>query len=121
MSKKVLIKIDAVGSKEWCSKEMDTQARRTRLLNQLTEIINSVYEKADLEYPYGEYISAQGDCINLSVEDPEYAVLKTIEFQRTWFDYTDEYPDCRAIIDYSDVQVFNGTHTLSYYLKVLKI
>lgn len=45
MSKKVLIKIDAVGSKEWCSKEMDTQARRTRLLNQLTEIINSVYEK----------------------------------------------------------------------------
>lgn len=109
MSKKVLIKIDAVGSKDWCSKEMDTQARRTRLLNQLTEIINSVYEKADLEYPYGEYISAQGDCINLGVEDPEYAVLKTIEFQRTWFDYTDEYPDCRAIIDYSDVQVFNGT------------
>lgn len=109
MSKKVLIKIDAVGSKAWCSKEMDTQARRTRLLNHLTEIINSVYEKADLEFPYGEYISAQGDCINLGVEDPEYAVLKTIEFQRTWFDYTDEYPDCRAIIDYSDVQVFNGT------------
>lgn len=108
MSKKVLIKIDAVGSKEWCSKEMDTQSRRTRLLNQLTDIIQSVYEKADLAYPYGEYISAQGDCINLGVEDPEYAVLKTIEFQRTWFDYTDEYPDCRAIIDYSDVEIFNG-------------
>ena len=112
MSKKVLIKIDAVGSKAWCSKEMDTQARRTRLLNKLTETINSVYEKADLEYPYGEYISAQGDCINLGVKDPEYAVLKTIEFQRTWFEYIDEFPDCRAIIDFSDVQVFNGTpHT----------
>ena len=109
MSKKVLIKIDAVGSKEWCSKGMDAQARRTRLLNQLTEVINSVYEKADLEYPYGEYISAQGDCINLGVDNPQYAVLKTIEFQRTWFDYADEYPDCRAIIDYSDVQIFNGT------------
>ncbi len=112
MSKKVLIKIDAVGSKEWCSKGMDPQSRREMLLNHLKDIVTSVYEKANMPYPEGEYISAQGDCINLAVENPEYAVLKTIEFQKEWFDYIDEYPDCRAIIDYSDVQKFDGTPNL---------
>lgn len=112
MSKKVLIKIDAVGSKEWCSKGIDTQSRREMLLNQLKDVVTSVYEKANLSYPEGEYISAQGDCINLAVNNPEYAVLKTIEFQREWFDYIHEYPDCRAIIDFSDVQDFTGTPNL---------
>lgn len=112
MSKKVLIKIDAVGSKEWCSKGIDTQSRREMLLKQLKDVVTSVYEKANLSYPEGEYISAQGDCINLAVNNPEYAVLKTIEFQREWFDYIHEYPDCRAIIDFSDVQDFTGTPNL---------
>ena len=112
MSKKVLIKIDAVGSKEWCSKGIDTQSRREMLLKQLKDVVTYVYEKANLSYPEGEYISAQGDCINLAVNNPEYAVLKTIEFQREWFDYIHEYPDCRAIIDFSDVQDFTGTPNL---------
>ena len=109
MSKKVLIKIDAVGSKKWVEGALDSQARRNQLMNELNETVNSIYKNANQEYPDGEYVSAQGDCLNLIVDNVEYAIYKTIEFQKEWFKKTEEYPDCRAIIDFGDVRAFDKT------------
>lgn len=109
MAKKTLIKIDAVGSKKWVENELDSQARRKQLLNEINATVISIYENADKEYPKGAYVSAQGDCVNLIFDNSEYAVHKTIEFQREWFNKTDQYPDCRAIIDFGDVREFDET------------
>ena len=115
MKDRFLIKIDAVDSKKYVENGLDKQARRKNLLEKLSSSINEVFENAEKKFPDGEYVSAQGDCINLITDSAGYAVKKSIEFQKKWFENLKEFPDCRVVIDCGEIGEYSETPALELY------
>lgn len=107
---KAIIKIDACGSKEYVtsSKTFDPQSMRIELFSKICEIAKEVYPDSDKKFPEGSLYSGQGDCIYVLLDNPSYAIRATIDFLKKWYEAISEYPDCRAVIDYDDVNVDNS-------------
>ncbi len=100
---KIIVKIDACGSKEHVSKSKEENQAREKLLQQITNIAKENYPKTEKIYPDGTIYSAQGDCLNLILDRPNVALRSTVNFMKAWYAHLGTYPDCRAIITKADV------------------
>jgi hypothetical protein len=100
-----IIKIDACGSKDYVTSSscLDAQDMRTILFTKIANVVKEIYPNTDKEFPEGAIYSGQGDCIYILLDNPDYAIRSTIEFQKKWYEYSTDYPDCRAVIDYDAV------------------
>jgi hypothetical protein len=107
---KSIIKIDACGSKEYVasSRCIDPQSMRRVLFSKICEIAKEVYPDSEKEFPEGSLYSGQGDCIYILLDNPDYAIRATIDFLKKWYEAVSEYPDCRAVIDFDDVNIYNS-------------
>ena len=108
---KVIIKIDACSSRNsylipYASYPQDM---RTILFSKIVEIVKSIYPNTEKEYPDGSIYSGQGDCVYILLDSLELAVRATIDFQKKWYEYSLDYPDCRAVIDFDDLVISDAT------------
>jgi len=103
-NRRAVIKIDLCGSKKFVDETSgEKNSIRKNTLKLLVEKVKEVFPYASSAYPEGSLYSAQGDCVYIILEKPTVALRATIEFMKHWYGVLDTSPDCRAVIDYGDL------------------
>lgn len=108
-----IIKIDLCGSKLFYDKNKFLKPDiRSFTLQKLKEVVQTIYPAADSQFPKGSLYALQGDCAYLILEKPTVALRATVDFMKAWYTINTDLPDCRAILDYGNIDKIDASGRL---------
>lgn len=102
---RTVVKIDLCGSKEFFDRHPTEANIRKQTLEKLTETVRSIYPDSEEQFPKGSLYDTQGDCVYIILEKPTVALRTTVEFMKSWYALTNQYPDARAVLDAGEIEV----------------
>src|SRR5258708_11451239 len=103
--RRVLIKIDLCGSKEFFDRvRAGERLTREIVLEKMVAFARATFTNEDKYFREGTYYSDEGDAITLVLDRPTVALRCAIEFQKAWYSNIPDLPDSRIVLEYGDIE-----------------